>query len=56
VHLVAIEGSKKVLGIHDPKKPVPMVSDALGLAAAAVSIIYYLAKIILLTVVNWSEH
>jgi len=36
-HLSAIEGSMKILGLHDADKPTPTACGALGLCVASVS-------------------
>lgn len=46
-HLTAIEGSQKILGLHDPDKPTPAAIGALGLAAASVSGIFHAHRVVL---------
>ena len=41
-HLGAIDGSVKILGLHGPDKPIPVMAGGLGLAAASVRTEHYL--------------
>ncbi|KAF8508180.1 hypothetical protein JB92DRAFT_2954585 [Gautieria morchelliformis] len=54
-HLTAIEGCKAIPGLHDDAKLADAATGALGLSAAAVSVIYYAQRVVL-TVVRWREH
>ena len=54
VHLSAIEGAVKVPNLHGPGKPIPVMAGGLGLAAASVSVAYFLQ--IVLTTCRWKGH